>query len=328
MTEEHPFTQYVRTLGRGKNSSRSLTQDEAFDAMRQIMEGQVKPEQLGAFLMLLRVKEESPEEIAGFCAAVQAQWSHALPSVAVDIDWSCYAGKRKHLPWLVLSQLLLAQLGYRQSVHGTRGHTPNRLYIEDTYEALGLPVIRSTAELADWTPDTLAFVPLSIMAPRLEEIIQLRHILGLRSPVHSFARLLNPFQATTVLQAIFHPGYHRIHQGAAAVLGYEKTLVIKGDGGEFERNPDADLTLYWAHAGETSETQLPRTFAERQGGKPQELNLDRLRGVWHGSERDVYGEEAVLSTTALALMAHEGWSWDVARERALAAWAERDKQRL
>ncbi|MEX1057642.1 MAG: glycosyl transferase, partial [Natronospirillum sp.] len=98
MSDQHPFTQYVRTLGRGKKSSRSLTFNEARDAMRQIMLGEVMPEQLGAFLMLLRVKEESPEEIAGFCAAVQAQWAHALPDTPVDIDWSCYAGKRKHLP--------------------------------------------------------------------------------------------------------------------------------------------------------------------------------------------------------------------------------------
>ena len=63
--EEHPFAQYVRIIGRGKNVGRSYTEEEAETAMDMILADQVEPEQLGAFLMLLRVKEETPEEVAG-----------------------------------------------------------------------------------------------------------------------------------------------------------------------------------------------------------------------------------------------------------------------
>ncbi|MDH5410445.1 MAG: glycosyl transferase, partial [Alphaproteobacteria bacterium] len=63
--EEHPFAQYVRILGRGKALTRSLTIEEAEAAMDMILRGEVLPEQLGAFLMLLRVKEEDGQEIAG-----------------------------------------------------------------------------------------------------------------------------------------------------------------------------------------------------------------------------------------------------------------------
>lgn len=331
MADSHPFTQFVRALGRGKHSSRSLTREEAHEAMRLIMAGEVHPEQLGAFLMLLRVKEETPEEMAGFCTGVQASWPEALTrhGQSVDLDWSCYAGKKKHLPWLVFAQLLLSELGYRQCIHGTRGHTPGRLYIEDTYRALGLPVIGTLEDLAQWDPNVPTFLPLNVFAPKLEEIIQLRHILGLRSPVHSFSRLLNPFGADTVLQAIFHPGYHNIHQQAAALLGYKRTLVIKGDGGEFERNPDADLTLYWANGQtrETTEQRLNRVFSQRHD-KPETLDIDHLRAVWRGDEEDEYGEEAALSTLTLALMAHEAWPWEDARARAENAWQQRDRQRL
>ena len=53
---EHPFAPYVRTLGRGKRARRSLTREEAADAMAMILRGEAEPAQVGAFLMLLRVK--------------------------------------------------------------------------------------------------------------------------------------------------------------------------------------------------------------------------------------------------------------------------------
>lgn len=323
MTEEHPFTHFVRTLGRGKTSSRALTQAEAHQAMCLIMQGQVHPEQLGAFLMLLRVKEETAEEIAGFCTGVQASWE-PLPDKPVDIDWSCYAGKKRQLPWLVWVQCLLAQLGYRQCIHGTRGHTPGRLYVQDVYAQLGLPVLQSRADLPAWDPINPAFLPLAVLAPELERIIQLRHVLGLRSPVHSFARLLNPFAASTVLQAVFHPGYHVLHQGAAALLNYGCTLVIKGDGGEFECNPHADLTLYWARRGSTAETNRSRVYPDRVT-RPETLELRNMVAVWQGRASDRYGEAAVIRTLALALEAHEGGTPDEAEEQARSAWASRNR---
>ena len=68
---EHAFAPFVRTLGRGKRARRSLTREEAREAMQAILDGQVEDIQLGAFLMLLRVKEETPEELAGIQKAGQ-----------------------------------------------------------------------------------------------------------------------------------------------------------------------------------------------------------------------------------------------------------------
>src|SRR5690606_9557981 len=80
--DEHPFAPYVRILGKGKRGSRSLTETEAFEAMSMILDGQVLDLQLGAFLMLLRVKEESPEEIAGFVRACRERLAPPTDLVA------------------------------------------------------------------------------------------------------------------------------------------------------------------------------------------------------------------------------------------------------
>ncbi len=81
---EHPFAPYVRILGKGRTGSRSLTFAEARDAFRMILDGEALDVQIGAFLMLLRVKEESPEELAGFVSAVR-EWIPAPESPSIWI---------------------------------------------------------------------------------------------------------------------------------------------------------------------------------------------------------------------------------------------------
>ena len=95
LAENHPFAQYVHILGRGKTGTRSLTQEEAKQAMTMMLNGEAEEAQLGAFLMLLRVKEESPEELAGFVEASREDMN--APDIAVDIDWTSYAGNQQYL---------------------------------------------------------------------------------------------------------------------------------------------------------------------------------------------------------------------------------------
>ena len=137
--DPHPFARFINILGRGKTLTRSLTVDEAAESMAMILEGRVLPEQLGAFLMLLRVKEESPEEIAGFVRAARASLTPPLNAPRVDLDWSSYAGKGRQLPWFLLATLLLAHNGWRVFMHGAEAHTEGRVYTGSALRALGLP---------------------------------------------------------------------------------------------------------------------------------------------------------------------------------------------
>ena len=123
---EHPFAQYIQILGKGKRGARDLTLQEAEQAMTMILSNQVEPVQLGAFLMLMRVKEETPEEIAGFVRAAKQVINVPEPSARVDLDWSSYAGKRRQLPWFILSTLALAGQGVRVFIHGASCHTAAR----------------------------------------------------------------------------------------------------------------------------------------------------------------------------------------------------------
>lgn len=294
---EHPFAPYVRTLGKGKTGSRSLTAEEAYDAMRMILEGAVEDAQLGAFLMLLRVKEETAEELAGFARAVRD--SIGSVPVAADLDWSSYAGKRQQLPWFLLSALCLSSQGYRVFMHGTRGHTEGRMYTEDVLRTLGLPITNNWTEVQKSLNDgCFAFMSLQILCAPLQRLIDLRSVLGLRSPVHSLCRLLNPLRAECSMQSVFHPAYAPLHQQAAQLLGHQNVAIIKGDGGECELRPQADTDIHWLHNGSMQHKQWQRQLHDRQ--QPADMQVESLVKVWRGIDSNRYAEQAVLGTLAVA----------------------------
>jgi anthranilate phosphoribosyltransferase len=324
-TEEHPFAPFVRILGKGKKGSRSLSEDEAFEAMNMILKGDVEDVQLGAFLMLLRVKEETPEELSGFVRAVKQQLD--IPAkLKADLDWSSYAGKRRHLPWYLPAIFLVAQAGYKVMIHGASGHTANRLYTENILNELGIPVATHWQDVAThFEQQGFAYLPLDAISPQLAEMINMRHLMGLRSPVHSLSRLINPLNANTVLQGIFHPPYSGLHQEAGALLGYQSLSVIKGEGGEIERNPDNLMLVKSSIAGELSEEEWPSMF-ERRHVKGQDLSVDYLKQVWRGALADEYAQGAILGTTALALKSlDKALSQSEALTNAEALWHARDK---
>lgn len=319
---EHPFAQYVRILGKGKTGSRSLNYDEAYTAFGMILRGEVMEVQLGAFLMLLRVKEESVDELAGFVQATRDQLQ--LPAINVDLDWSSYAGKRKQYPWFLLAALTLAQNGHRIFMHGAAGHTLNRVYTEQVLQYLGFPVCESANTVAEQLDlCNFAYMPLSAVAPVLSDLIDLRNVMGLRSPVHTLARLINPFNAKATLQAIFHPAYRTSHQHTAQRLGYQNSAVIKGEGGEFERNPDAKTLICGIHNGELYEHELPKLTDDRSEIEA-DLDLTRFKAVWDGALQHDYANLAVPETIAIALYSMgKAASFEDALQQGYALWHQR-----
>jgi len=328
MQEEHLFAPFIRILGKGKNGSRSLTEEEAFESMSMIVKGEVEPEQLGAFLMLLRVKEETPEEVAGFVRAIRANLD--LPEgIKVDLDWSSYAGKRRHSPWYILSALLLAENGYKVCMHGAEGHTPGRMYTSEALAALGINMSNSMQEAEQAMAETnFAYMPLQAMSDILKDMLELRPLLGLRSPLHTVGRMINPFSSDYSIQAIFHPGYQSVHQEASQILDQKHMCVFKGEAGEVERNPDTKCVVSYVHNKEMSEEELPAMF-ERRHVKEKELDADNLISVWNGSADNEYAEAAVIGTTAIALrLMGKAESPQAAETMAAEMWKNRNSNRF
>src|SRR5690554_1371062 len=327
MQQEHPFATYVRILGKGKKGSRSLSVDEARQAMGMILDQEVRPEQLGAFLMLIRMKEETPEELQGFAQAVRARLAVPTP-LPVDLDWPTYAGKKRRLPWFFLAALVLAGEGVRIFMHGARGHTPGRIYTEDLLAMFGLEAAADWCEVeASLQRNNLSFYSIDRMVPVLGELIALRPVLGLRSPVHTLCRLLNPLQAECTLDGVFHPPYAPMHQRTSSLLGTAYGLTIRGDGGEAEAKPDSDTELHWITAERLHEEIWPRIEPQRFV-KDEQLNPGDLLQLWRGKIEHGYGEAAVISTLALVLRLLSKGEEQLQQhwlEQARMAWQARDR---
>ncbi len=323
----HPFARFIQILGRGKSLSRSLAQDEAQEAMSMILASKVLPEQLGAFLMLLRMKEESPEEVAGFVRAARAFMELPSPLPKANLDWSSYAGKRRQLPWYILSALMLSRNGTKVFMHGADGHTEGRVYTREVLESLRIPVAWSFQEAASHLARrNFAYMPLEAINPILANLFGLRSILGLRSPVHTLSRMLNPFAAPVMLQGIFHPGYMAIHQKAAMLLEQPHMAVFRGEGGEIERRPNKPCEVLTVHAGESAEERWPVLLSDPRQAPEDDMNLDRLMAVWRGEARDEYGESAITGTLAVALKASgSAKTIETAGAQANAMWESRDR---
>ena len=88
---EH-MKQYVALIGRGQKSGKTLSQEQARHLMGKLLNNDALPEQVGAVLMLLRMREETDEELAGFLQACRESCKLQLdPAVTIAYDFGCYA---------------------------------------------------------------------------------------------------------------------------------------------------------------------------------------------------------------------------------------------
>ncbi|MEJ6392699.1 glycosyl transferase family protein [Gymnodinialimonas sp. 2305UL16-5] len=278
------LSDHVRTLGRGPGRSRSLTRNEAEDAMALMLSGKAAPEAVGALLMLLRMKGETAEEIAGLAHGAQAN----LPELGhVDLDWPSYAaGRTRGLPWFLLSAKLVAMAGHSVLIHGFNG--------PDAAVRAGVAALGIGGE------GNLRYRALETLSPDLFRLLRLRDVLGLRSCVNTICRMLNPGRAKASVQGVFHPSYRMLQADAAQVLGWDSLSVIKGGGGEFECNPSKDVAGFGLRAGahwqatRAASIATPRRLAD-------DSDMSALPALWNGARSDPFAEQIVLATATLAL---------------------------
>ncbi|TAN56075.1 MAG: glycosyl transferase family protein [Magnetospirillum sp.] len=329
MTQEHPFAQYVRILGKGPNLSRPLTFDEAKAAMAMVMAGEVLPVQLGAFLCLLRVRTESPEEVAGMAAAIRQSILVPNGMPPIDLDWASYAGKSRQLPFYVLAALALAGAGIRVFMHGAEHHTAGRVYTSEALAALGVPVAADVADAARrLAASGFAYMTLERLSPPLQRIMDLKPLLGLRSPIHTVARVVNPMRAACPVNAVTHPPYLHVHQEAARLLGETRMAAFKGEGGEFERRPEKECEVWLLEGGNPSREDWP-ALVDGAREKEETLDLARLKPLWAGDDADETAQAAITGTMAVALRGlGRAGSPAEAEALALSLWRGRARTRI
>lgn len=209
----------VKALGRGERGSRSLTLTESHFLIRGFSQGVGTKTQLAAALMLMRVRGETCEEVAGAALGLKSTISEQWSNLDVSIDWPCYAGKRELLPWLLLAAKVLASQGERVLLHGDPRSLSHRNHIADHVEGLNIPKA-SNPEEAQLALDAvgICYVDADSLSPLVAQFRELHQELGLRSLFQVAIRCTNPANAPVSLRSYFHPGLDKMHIKVAKLM--------------------------------------------------------------------------------------------------------------
>ena len=145
--------------------------------------------------------------------------------------------------------------------------------------------------------------------------------------VNTVLRMWNPSQAPATVQGVFHPSYRSLQAQAAEMLGQQDLSIIKGGGGEFERHPSKEITVFGLRDGAHIEQSAPTILRETRRLHEVGEAVD-LRGLWHGTAQDSFAEATVIGTAAIALWTLKAApTLSAAQDTAEALWASRHQQR-
>ncbi len=225
---------YLKEIGRGKDGARPLDRAQAADLMGQLLDNQLTDLEIGAFCLAMRIKGETPDEMAGFLDATTARLSLLeCPAASTALVIPSYNGSRK-LPLLTpLLAMLLARHGFAVLVHGCSTED-KRVSSEAVFAALGWPV---TADSSALLPGQVRFVRTHDLSPALQKLLDVRRTVGLRNPAHSMVKMLNPVRGPALLVCSHtHPEY-ATSMAQTLSLVQAHALLMRGTEGEPVADP-------------------------------------------------------------------------------------------
>jgi anthranilate phosphoribosyltransferase len=219
---------YLKVIGRGKQGARSLDRGQAADLFGQVLDGALTDLEIGAFCIAMRIKGETPQEMAGFLDATYARLNRVPAGAKPTVVLPSYNGARK-LPVLTpLLALLVARRGLPVLMHGTATES-SRVFAPQVLQALGiaaLPAIRTIV------PGETAFAPTELLCPGLKRLLDVRLAVGLRNSSHSLVKLMNPCAGPAVIVSSYtHPEY-AVSMAAVFELMGATALLLRGTEGE------------------------------------------------------------------------------------------------
>ena len=222
------ISHYIKEIGRGKDGARPLTREQATDLMGQVLGGSVTDLEVGAFCLAMRIKGETPEEMAGFLDAVRSRMNLIPDSGHPTIVLPSYNGARK-LPLLTpLLALLLAREGLAVLIHGTPTEN-SRVFVSEVLLALNIKAHAAPDSIAS---GDVAFVPTEVLCPALKRLLDVRRVVGLRNPAHSLVKLMSPCVGKAlVVSAYTHPEY-AVSMAQTFELTHANALLLRGTEGE------------------------------------------------------------------------------------------------
>jgi anthranilate phosphoribosyltransferase len=290
---------------------RDLTQEEARGVMNTIMAGEATPAQIGGFLVALRLKGETAEEIAG-CA--EAMREHVLPVCPkrTDLVDTAGTGGDGANTWNIstAAALLAATAGAGVAKHGNRAAS-SATGAADVLEALGFE-LSMPPELIEQSIDELGFGFLfaQVHHPAMKYAGPVRTELAARTVFNILGPLTNPAGARAQVIGVYSPEIARTIADALVRLDARRAFVVHGAGGIDELSPAGPNLVCEVAGGKVREYQLDPEdlgldLCDPRGlrGADPETNARALRDVLEGEITEGAHRDAVLLNAAGAIAA-------------------------
>jgi anthranilate phosphoribosyltransferase len=259
------YAPLIKEIGRGAKGAHPLTREQAQWLFGRILDGDVPPLELGAILLALRVKGESPDELRGFKAALDARTAQLdlPPGGPRVVILPTYNGARRQPNLMPLLALLLAREGVPVLIQG-RHDFDSRVSPFDLLAELGIGSAADNATAQTQLADTrVACLQLETLCPGLAALLALRPRLGLRNSGHTLAKLLDPCRGHSVrVVAVTHPEY-LLRMDDLLQAEQATAMLLRGSEGEVYANPRRRPRLMGYREG------APVVLAEAEdGGAP------------------------------------------------------------
>ena len=256
--------EFIQKLIDGKN----LTAEESENAMETIMSGNAKPVQTGSFLTALRMKGETPEEIASLARIMRKFAETIEPQVDGTLVDVCGTGgdSMKTFNISTTSMFIVSAAGIPVAKHGNRAIT-SKCGSADVLEELGINLNIKFDKIKEGIEKTgigFMFAPAHHLA--MKHVMPVRRELGIRTVFNILGPLTNPANANAQLMGVFDPNLTETLAEVFRLLGLQRAMVVHG-------NPGLDEI---STMGATKISELQEGVVKTYHITPEDFGLDRV----------------------------------------------------
>jgi anthranilate phosphoribosyltransferase len=290
------------------NQRNDLTEEVASAVMGEIMSGEATPAQIGAFLIGLRMKGETVDEVAGMARVMREH------SLRVEVDGplvdTCGTGGDASGTFNVstAAAFVAAGAGAKVAKHGNRAMS-SACGSADVLEALGAKIDLAPEQVAECIREAgIGFMFAQAFHPAMKHVAGPRREIGVRTVFNVLGPLTNPAGAQSQALGVARPELAPLMAGALERLGSRHVLVVHGQEGLDELSPSGPSTVREVKDGRAREYTISpgelgleaSPLEAVRGGSPEE-NASKLRAVLGGENGPL--REFVLLNSAAALVA-------------------------
>jgi len=295
---------------------RDLTREEARAAMQEIMSGEATPAQIAGFLVALRAKGETADEIAGCAEAMRQHVLPVHPQREDLVDTAGTGGDGKHtLNISTAAALVAAAAGAGVAKHGNRAAS-SQTGSADVLEALGFELDLAPDRIAR-SIDELGFGFMFAQAhhPAMKHAAPVRRDLGTRTVFNVLGPLTNPARARAQVVGVYSESLVRPIAEALVQLGSQRAFVVHGADGIDELSPTGPNVVCEVVDGGVRERTIDPvdlgiercSLDELAGGSPAE-NAALIRRVFEGEQS---GRRSAILLNAAGAIAAGGHADDL-----------------